>query len=74
MVYFKEIQPTEHYIKEHSKEVPWSKVIELIFKTKNPRKNGATYEIEQDGYYVVFSIKNNILKVINAKKSKSYRK
>ena len=70
MVYFTEIKATKHYMNEHSKEVPWSKVVEIIFKTKNPRKNGATFEIEQDGYYLIFSIKNNVLLVINAKRTK----
>ena len=68
MVYFTEIQPTNHYLEEHEKEVPWDKVVEIIFSTKNPRKKGNKFEIEQGGYYILFEIKNNILYVINAKK------
>lgn len=68
MVYFTEIQPTDHYRKEHEKDVPWDKVFEIIFTTKNPRKKGSKYEIEKDGYYVLFEIKENVLYVINAKK------
>ena len=68
MVYFTDIQPTEHYLEEHEKDVPWDKVVEIIFKTKNPRKKEDKFEIEQDGYYILFKIENNILYVINAKK------
>ncbi|KKS70043.1 MAG: hypothetical protein UV40_C0007G0019 [Parcubacteria group bacterium GW2011_GWA1_42_7] len=38
MVYFIEIQPTEHYIEEHEQAVPWDKVIEIIFRTKKSKK------------------------------------
>lgn len=68
MVYFEEIEPTDHYLEEHEKDVPWDKIVEIIFSTKNPRKKGNNYEIEKDGYYLLFEIKNNILYVINAKK------
>ena len=68
MVYFTEIEPTDHYLEEHEKNVPWDKVVEIIFSTKNPRKKGDKFEIEKDGYYILFEIKNNILYVINAKK------
>ena len=61
MVYFTEIEPTEHYLKEHSKGVPWDKVVEIIFATKNPKKKQDKFEIEKDGYYILFEIKNNIL-------------
>ena len=68
MVYFKDIQPTDHYLEEHEKDVPWDKVVEIIFSTKNPRKKGDKFEIEKDSYYILFEIKNNVLYVINAKK------
>ena len=68
MVYFKDIQPTKHYIKEHEKDVPWQKVVEIVFSTKNPRKKDDKFEIEQNGFYVLFEIKDKILYVINAKK------
>ena len=68
MVYFTEIQPTDHYLEEHEKDVPWDKVVEIIFTTKNPKKKGDKFEIEKNGYYILFEIKNNILYVINAKK------
>lgn len=67
-MYFTDIQPTEHYLLEHEKDVPWDKVVEIIFLTKNPRKKGSKFEIEQNGYYLLFEIKENVLYVINAKK------
>lgn len=70
MVYFTDIQPTKHYLEEHEKNVPWHKVVEIIFTTKNPRKKGDTFEIEKDNYYIVFTIKNNTLYVINAKQER----
>ena len=68
MVYFNDIQPTDHYNEEHEKEIPWDKVVEIILATKNPRKKDDKFEIERDGYYILFEIKDNILYVINAKK------
>jgi hypothetical protein len=69
MVYFSEIKPTQHYLEEHEKDVPWVKVVEIIFTTKNPRKKGNKIEIERDGYYLLLELKENILYVINAKKT-----
>jgi hypothetical protein len=68
MVYFTEIQPTEHYLEHHQKDVPWDKVVELIFTIKNPRKKGTKFEIE-NGYYILFEIKGTVLYVINAKQT-----
>ena len=68
MVYFTEIVPTEHYLQEHQKDVPWIKVIEIILKTKNPRKKFNKFEIESEDYYILFEIVNNKLYIINAKK------
>ena len=70
MVYFIDIKATYHYLKEHEKDVPWDKVVEIIFQTKNPRKKGNKFEIKKEGYYILFEIKNNVLYVINAKKLK----
>ena len=68
-MYFKGIRKTEHYILYHEKEVPWSKVIEIILTTKSKRKKGNKIEIE-NGYYLLCEIKNNTLYVINAKRTK----
>ena len=67
MVYFTKIRPTKHYLLFHAREVPWEKVAEILYSVKNPRKNGDIFEIEQQGYYIVFSIKNKVVHVINAK-------
>ncbi len=68
MVYFEEMQPTEHYLENHESDVPWDKVVEIILTTKNPRKKGDKFEIETKNYYLLFEVKEKILYVINAKK------
>ena len=70
MVYFTEIHASRHYLEYHEKEVSWDKVVELILTTKNPRKKDNKFEIEKEGYYILFEIKDSILLVINAKKSR----
>jgi len=67
MVYFSRIEPTAHYQEEHEHSVPWDKVVEIIFSTKNPKKKGDKFEIEREGYYLLFKIKYGVLYVINAK-------
>ncbi len=68
MVHFRSVRKTWHYIEKHEREVPWDKVVELIFTTKNPRKKGDVFEIENDKHYVLFSIEEGTLWVINAKR------
>ena len=69
MIYFTGIKKTEHYVKEHEQNVPWSEVIEVIFKSsKNIKKKGNKYEIETDKYYILMELKNKVLYVINAKR------
>ena len=70
MVYFTDIQPTEHYTQEHKREVPWPKVVEIILTTKNPRKKGENFEIKSEGYYLLFRVKDNTLFVVNAKRTR----
>lgn len=71
MVYFEEIKKTKHYEEEHEQEVPWSEVIEIIFKSsKSIKKKGNKYEIETDKYYILMKLKNKILYVINAKRKR----
>ena len=62
------IKPTDHYLEHHAEDVPWYKVVEIILTTKNPRKKGNKFEIENEDYYVLFEIKDKVLYVINAKK------
>jgi len=69
MVRFTEIRATDHYVEHHEKDVPWHKVFELVSQTKNPRKKGDVFEIEQDGYYVLFKMEGTIIHVINAKRN-----
>lgn len=66
-MYFTGIKKTAHYKENHEKEFPWSKVIEIILTTKNPRKREDKIEIKTDKYYILCELKNNILWVVNAK-------
>ena len=70
MFYFTDIKPSEHYLDNHAQDVLWNKVIEIIFRTKNPRKKGTKFEIENGDYYLLFEIKDDVLYVINAKKTR----
>ena len=69
MVFFTSIRPSDHYRNYHESEIPWHIVIEIITTTKNPRKKGSKFEIERDGYYILFEIKAKTLWVINAKRT-----
>ena len=69
MVYFTVIKKTKHYEEDHEQDIPWSDVIEIIFKSsKNIKKKDDKYEIETDKYYILMVLKNKILHVINAKR------
>jgi len=69
MVYFTEIKKTAHYEENHELGVPWSEVVEVIFKSsKHIKRKGNKYEIETDKYYLLMELKNNALYVINAKR------
>ena len=66
-MYFKSIRKTLHYIANHENSFPWSKVIEIIFSTKNMRKKGNNSEIETDKYYLLCRLESDVLWVVNAK-------
>ncbi len=66
-MYFKAIRKTEHYKENHEKKFPWSRVIEIILKTKNPRKIENKIEIKTDRYYILCELNDNVIWVINAK-------
>ena len=69
MVYFTAIKKTKHYEEDHEQDIPWSEVIEIIFKSsKIIKKKDDKYEIETDKYYILMELKNKILYVINAKR------
>jgi hypothetical protein len=67
-IYFTTILPTAHYQQEHSREVPWDEVVAIILTTKSRRKKGNVFEIETDKHYVLVTIRDKTLYVINAKK------
>ena len=69
MVYFTAIKKTIHYEENHEQDIPWSEVIEIIFKSsKNIKKKDDKYKIETDEYYILMELKNKVLYVINAKR------
>ena len=69
MVYFTSIKKSDHYKEYHEQNVPWSEVVEVIFKSsKHIKKKEDKYEIETDKYSILMELKNNILHVINAKR------
>lgn len=69
MVYFTALKKTKHYEENHESEVPWSEVVEIIFKSsKNIKKKGNKYEIETDRHYILMELKSNVIHVINAKR------
>ena len=71
MTYFTSIKKTKHYQEEHEQQVPWSEVVEVIFKSsKNIKKKEDKYEIETDKYYILMELKNKVLYVINAKRKR----
>lgn len=66
---FNGIKKTEHYIKNHEENFPWSDVIKIIFQSsKNMKKKGDKIEIETDRYYILCELKGQTLWVINAKR------
>lgn len=69
-MYFREIRNAKHYKEHHEKNFPWSRVIEIILTTKNPRKKENKMEIKTKNYYLLCELKGNVLWVINAKYSK----
>lgn len=70
MTYFRGIRKTLHYIIHHEKHFPWSKVIEIILKSKHMRKKGDKLEIGTPKHYILCKLENSILWVINAKYKK----
>ncbi len=71
MIYFIAIKKTKHYIEEHEQNVPWSEIIEVIFRSsKHMKKKGNKLEIDTEKYYVLMELKNKVLDVINAKRKR----
>ena len=48
MVYFTTIKKTKHYEEQHEQNVPWSEVVEVIFKSsKRIRKKATNMRLKQ---------------------------
>ena len=71
MIYFTGIKKTAHYEENHELDVPWSEVVDIVFKSsKNIKKKGNKYEIETDKHYILMELKEKTLYVINAKRKR----
>ena len=64
MVHFTTIKTTEHYREQHAHEVPWLEVTMAILTTKDPRKIGDKYVINDGSHYILFKLINNTAYVI----------
>ena len=67
-MYWKEIRRTKHFEENHRRVLAWSDIVYLIYKIKNKRKKGNKIEIEDNKFYILCEIKDNILYVINVKR------
>ncbi|MEK6858222.1 MAG: hypothetical protein AABX39_06560 [Nanoarchaeota archaeon] len=66
-MYWTEIKRSEHYEQHHKGTLPWSEVVKLIYLIKNKKKKGNKIQIENERFYILCEIKENILYVINVK-------
>ncbi|MBI2507458.1 hypothetical protein HYV89_00725 [Candidatus Woesearchaeota archaeon] len=67
-MYWKEVRRTEHFDQYHKGTLAWSEVVRLIHKIKNKRKKGDKIEIEDNKFYLLCELKEDILYVINVKR------
>ena len=67
-MYWEEIRKSEHLEEYHKGTLAWNDVITLIYKIKSKRKKGNKLEIEDDKFYILCELKENILYVINVKR------
>ena len=67
-MYQKEIKRSDHFEQYHKGVLAWSDVVRLIYTIKNKRKKGDKIEIEDDKFYILCELKENILYVINVKR------
>ena len=69
MVYFTDVRKTQHYIENHESQVSMQEITKVIFQSqKQIRKKDSKLEIDNESYYILFEIKDNIAYVINAKR------
>ena len=67
-MYWEDIKRSDHFEKYHKGTLAWSDVVHLIYTIKNKRKKGDKIEIEDDKFYILCELKENILYVINVKR------
>ena len=64
-MYWEEIRRSNHFEQYHKGTLAWSDIVRLIYTIKNKRKKGDKIEIEDDKFYILCELKENILYVIN---------
>ncbi|MFH1073433.1 MAG: hypothetical protein V1743_08450 [Nanoarchaeota archaeon] len=67
-MYWKEIRRSRHFEEYHKGTLAWSDVVRLIHLIKSKRKKGDKIEIEDDRFYILCRLEDDILYVINVKK------
>lgn len=66
-MHWEEIRRSAHFEECHAGILARSEVIRLIYTIKNKRKKDSKIEIENDRFYILCELKDNILYVINVK-------
>lgn len=67
-MYFKAIKRSKHFETHHKATLAWSDVIRLIYTIKNKRKKGNKVKIEDNKFYILCELKDEVLYVINVKR------
>ena len=68
LVFHRHIKATEHYLEYHQNQMCWHEVVETIFSTRNPKKCGTKFIIDNERTYILFEKKGDTIWIINAKR------
>ena len=68
MMYWTDIERSNHYDLFHKGVLDWEDVIQLIHSNKKKRKKGNKIDVEDKKFYILCELNNRILYVINVKK------
>jgi hypothetical protein len=71
MVYFTQIEKTEHYKQDHAEEVPWDKVQEILANPDQIKTRGNILFFYLGDYYLICKIEENVLRVLDARNAKT---
>lgn len=68
ILHWNEIRRSGHYEEEHYQTLDWDSVVRIIIYTKNKRKIGNKIKFENNKFYILCELKEDILYVINVKR------